>query len=311
MPMTIHPPRDFIGYAARPPAFEWPGQKRVAVSVVVNYEEGAENSVLEGDANSESLNSDMPGVTPRVGRRNLVMESHYEYGSRVGHWRILALLRECAIPATYFAVSGALDKHPEAARSITAAGHEVVSHGARWIDYDLVDEATEREHMARSLDVLERLCGERPVGWYTGRISPRTRTLAVEHGMLYDSDAYNDDLPYWTPVRGRQHLVLPYSFDCNDMRFASAPGFDTPDDFTSHLQRTLDALRREGRQQCKMMSIGLHLRLTGRPGRAEALREFLLGAVQHPEVWFCRRRDIAEFWRTQFPAKIHDRVPPT
>lgn len=301
--MNTHPLRDFIGYGARPPAFEWPGGKRVAVSVVVNYEEGGESCVLEGDAESECLNSDMPGATPRTGRRNLAMESHYEYGSRVGHWRILALMRECAIPATYFAVSSALEKHPEAARSITAAEHEVVSHGARWIDYDSIDEATEREHMVHSLDVLERLCGERPVGWYTGRVSPHTRALAAEQGMLYDSDAYNDDLPYWVPVGGRAHLVLPYSFDCNDMRFASAPGFDTPDDFTAHLQRTLDALRREGKQQCSMMSIGLHLRLAGRPGRAEALREFLMRAVQHPDVWFCRRRDIAAFWVAQFAAR--------
>jgi peptidoglycan/xylan/chitin deacetylase (PgdA/CDA1 family) len=293
--------RDFIGYGRARPDFEWPGGRRVALSVVVNYEEGAENCVLEGDTFSEVLNSDVSGATARAGRRNLVVESHYEYGSRAGHWRILDLLAECRVPATYFAVSGALEKHPEAARSIVEAGHEVVSHGARWIDYDEVPEATEREHMSRSLDVLERLCGERPVGWYTGRVSPRTRALAVEQGLQYDSDAYNDDLPYWTRVDGKPHLVLPYSFDCNDMRFASAPGFDTPDDFTDHLRRTLACLRREGRRQASMMSIGLHLRLAGRPGRAEALREFLLAASEFPDVWFCRRRDIAQFWRHRFP----------
>jgi len=294
--------RDFIGYGRARPDFEWPGGRRVALSVVVNYEEGAENCVLEGDTFSEVLNSDVSGATARAGRRNLVVESHYEYGSRAGHWRILDLLSECRVPATYFAVSGALEKHPEAARSIVEAGHEVVSHGARWIDYDEVPEATERAHMARSLDVLERLCGERPVGWYTGRVSPRTRALAVEQGLQYDSDAYNDDLPYWTRVGDKPHLVLPYSFDCNDMRFASAPGFDTPDDFTDHLRRTLACLRREGRRQASMMSIGLHLRLAGRPGRAEALREFLLAASEFPDVWFCRRRDIAQFWRHRFPA---------
>ncbi|SFP28582.1 Peptidoglycan/xylan/chitin deacetylase, PgdA/CDA1 family [Variovorax sp. PDC80] len=294
--------RDFIGYGRARPDFEWPGGRRVALSVVVNYEEGAENCVLEGDTFSEVLNSDVSGATARAGRRNLVVESHYEYGSRAGHWRILDLLAECRVPATYFAVSGALEKHPEAARSIVEAGHEVVSHGARWIDYDEVPEATERAHMARSLDVLERLCGERPVGWYTGRVSPRTRALAVEQGLQYDSDAYNDDLPYWTRVGDKPHLVLPYSFDCNDMRFASAPGFDTPDDFTDHLRRTLACLRREGRRQASMMSIGLHLRLAGRPGRAEALREFLLAASEFPDVWFCRRRDIAQFWRHRFPA---------
>jgi len=294
--------RDFIGYGRARPDFEWPGGRRVALSVVVNYEEGAENCVLEGDTFSEVLNSDVSGATARAGRRNLVVESHYEYGSRAGHWRILDLLAECRVPATYFAVSGALEKHPEAARSIVEAGHEVVSHGARWIDYDEVPEATERAHMVRSLDVLERLCGERPVGWYTGRVSPRTRALAVEQGLQYDSDAYNDDLPYWTRVDGKPHLVLPYSFDCNDMRFASAPGFDTPDDFTDHLRRTLACLRREGRRQASMMSIGLHLRLAGRPGRTEALREFLLAASEFPDVWFCRRRDIAQFWRHRFPA---------
>jgi peptidoglycan/xylan/chitin deacetylase (PgdA/CDA1 family) len=294
--------RDFVGYGRSRPSFEWPGGRRVAVSVVVNYEEGGESCVLDGDAHSEVLNSDVAGAVPRQGRRNLVVESHYEYGSRVGNWRVLDLLQDCGIPATYFAVSSALEKHPEAARSIVAAGHEVVSHGARWIDYDCIDEHTEREHMVRSLDVLERLCGERPVGWYTGRISPNTRALAVEQGLLYDSDAYNDDLPYWTRVGERSQLVLPYSFDCNDMRFASAPGFNTPDDFIDHLRRTLACLRREGSRYPAMMSIGLHLRLAGRPGRAEALREFLMSAVELPDVWFCRRRDIAEFWRKKFPA---------
>lgn len=294
--------RDFVGYGQHPPQFDWPGGKRLALSVVVNYEEGGERCVLDGDAASEFLNSDVPGAQPRTGRRNLPLESHYEYGSRVGHWRILELLRECGIPATYFVVSRAAQKHPQAIAAIVAAGHEVVSHGERWIDYDAMDIDTERQHMARSLDVLERLCGRRPVGWYTGRVSVNTRALAVEQGLLYDSDAYNDDLPYWTPVGEHRHLVLPYTFDCNDMRFASAPGFDTPDDFTAHLQRTLNALRREATRRPRMMSIGLHLRLAGRPGRAEALREFLLLATKLPDVWFCRRIDIARFWREQFPA---------
>ena len=296
------PARDFVGYGRARPDFEWPGGRRVAVSVVVNYEEGGENCVLDGDTHSEVLNSDVTGAVARAGRRHLVVESHYEYGSRVGHWRILDLLQECKVPATYFAVSSALEKHPEAARSIVEAGHEVVSHGARWIDYDGVPEATEREHMVRSLDVLERLCGQRPVGWYTGRVSANTRALAVEQGLMYDSDAYNDDLPYWADVGGRPHLVLPYSFDCNDMRFASAPGFNTPDDFADHLRRTLACLRREAVRRPAMMSIGLHLRLAGRPGRAEALREFLLEATSCQDVWFCRRRDIADFWRRKFPA---------
>lgn len=294
--------RDFVGYGRGQPQFEWPGGKRVALSLVVNYEEGGENCVLDGDACSEALNSDVAGAQPRRGRRNLAVESHYEYGSRVGHWRILDLLRECKIPATYFAVSSALEKHPEAARSIVEEGHEVVSHGARWIDYDTVDRETESQHMKQSLDVIERLCGVRPVGWYTGRVSTNTRSLAQKHGLLYDCDAYNDDLPYWTRTTNCPHLVLPYSFDCNDMRFATAPGFNTPDHFIGHLQRTLDCLRRESTTHPKMMSIGLHLRLAGRPGRAEALREFLLRAVGHDDIWFCRRQDIALFWRKRFPA---------
>lgn len=294
--------RDFVGYGRCRPQFEWPGGKRLAVSVVVNYEEGGENCVLNGDPCSETLNSDVAGALPRPGSRNLAVESHYEYGSRVGHWRILDLLRECNIPATYFAVSTALEKHPEAARSISEEGHEVVSHGARWIDYDSVDCETESSHMTQSLDVLERLCGVRPVGWYTGRVSKNTRALAQKHGLMYDCDAYNDDLPYWTRTNNCPHLVVPYSFDCNDMRFASAPGFNTPDDFIGHLQRTLDCLRRESTTHSKMMSIGLHLRLAGRPGRAEALREFLLRAVRHDDIWFCRRQDIAMFWRENFPA---------
>jgi peptidoglycan/xylan/chitin deacetylase (PgdA/CDA1 family) len=294
--------RDFVGYGRSRPQFEWPGGKRLALSVVVNYEEGGESCVLEGDTCSEVLNSDVVGAQPRRGTRNLVVESHYEYGSRVGHWRILDLLRECNIPASYFAVSSALEKHPDAARSIVDEGHEVVSHGARWIDYDTVDCETESNHMLHSLDVIERLCGVRPVGWYTGRVSVNTRALAQKHGLLYDCDAYNDDLPYWTQVNNHSHLVLPYSFDCNDMRFASAPGFNTPDDFIGHLQRNLDCLRRESTTHPKMMSIGLHLRLAGRPARAQALREFLLRAVEHDDIWFCRRQDIAMFWRERFAA---------
>lgn len=294
--------RDFVGYGQARPKFEWPKGKRVALSVVVNYEEGGESCVLDGDECSEFLNSDVAGAQPRQGRRNLAVESHYEYGSRVGHWRLLDVLHECGIPATYFAVSSALEKHPEAALSIVREGHEVVSHGARWIDYDTVDYETESQHMRQSLDTIERLCGVRPVGWYTGRVSMNTRALAQKQGLLYDSDAYNDDLPYWTKANNFPHLVLPYTFDCNDMRFASAPGFNTPDDFIVHLQRTLDCLRRESKTHPRMMSIGLHLRLAGRPGRAQALREFLLSATRHSDIWFCRRQDIAQFWFERFPA---------
>jgi allantoinase len=294
--------RDFVGYGRNRPQFEWPGGKRVALSIVVNYEEGGENCVLDGDAYSETLNSDVIGAQPRLGRRNLNIESHYEYGSRVGHWRILDLLHECQIPATYFAVSSALEKHPEAARSIIEAGHEIVSHGARWIDYEQIDYETENSHMKESLNVIERLSGVRPVGWYTGRISINTRSLAQKHGLLYDSDAYNDDLPYWTRTNNHPHLVLPYNFDCNDMRFSTAPGFNTPDDFLVQLQRTLECLRREGTKHPQMMSVGLHLRLAGRPARTEAIREFLLRTKEYDDVWFCRREDIAMFWHKQFPS---------
>lgn len=293
--------RDFIGYGRSTPQFSWPNGKRVALSLVVNYEEGGERCILDGDATSEILNSDLSGAEARRGRRNLVMESHYEYGSRVGHWRILNLLKEQQIPATYFVVSSAIAKHPDAGRAIVEAGHEVVSHGARWIDYELVSPATEEQHVVESLRVIEDICGVRPTGWYTGRVSMNTRSIIQRHGLMYDSDAYNDDLPYWTTVNDAPHLVVPYTFDCNDMRFASAPGFNTPEDFYLHLKATLDCLLRESQATPKMMSVGLHLRLVGKPGRTEALRNFLLYAKQFPEVWFCTRQELATFWSEQFP----------
>lgn len=299
--MASCPERDFVGYGARPPRIRWPGGHRLALSIVVNYEEGGERCVLDGDAESETLNSDAVGAVSRAGGRNLAVESHYEYGSRVGFWRIQALLAGFRVPATYFVVSSAIERHPQAARAIVEAGHEVVCHGQRWIDYAGMPIETEREHVRGSLDSIERLCGVRPRGWYTGRVSQNTRRLAVEAGMTYDSDAYNDDLPYWVDVDGRDHLVVPYSFDCNDMRFASAPGFNTPDDFLRHLVASFDCLYRESAHGPKMMSVGLHLRLAGRPARTEALRRFFEHVRRHDGVWLCARGQIADHWAQACP----------
>ena len=245
---------------------------------------------------AESLNADMISA-PWPGRRNLVMESHYEYGSRVGVWRLLDLFSRRRLPITAFAVGLALERVPEIAERLVEAGHEVAAHGWRWIDYRDIDADTEAEHMQRTVETIERLCGQRPVGWYTGRISSQTRRLAIAHGgFLYDSDDYNDDLPYWVQHSQGRHLVVPYSFDTNDMRFASAPGFISGTDYFDYLRDTFDILYREGLKQPRMMSVGLHCRLAGRPGRVAALERFLDYVQGHDAVWIARRADIARHW---------------
>ncbi|HUZ71966.1 MAG TPA: allantoinase PuuE [Stellaceae bacterium] len=296
-------PRDLIGYGAHPPHAQWPGGARIAVQIVLNYEEGGENSVLHGDAASETFLSDIVGAVPFVGERHMSMESLYEYGSRAGFWRLLRLFEERRIPITVFAVAMALERNPDAARALVAHGHEVASHGWRWINYQDIDEATEREHMRRAIAVLERLTGERPVGWYTGRTSPRTQRLVVEHGgFLYDADSYADDLPYWVKVAGQDHLVVPYTLEANDMRFATAQGFNSGEQFFAYLRDSFDTLYAEGERSPKMMSVGLHCRIAGRPGRCAALRRFLDHVQSHDKVWMCRRIDIARHWRKFHPA---------
>jgi putative urate catabolism protein len=295
-------PRDLIGYGASPPHPRWPGGARLALQIVMNYEEGGERSILHGDAHAEAFLGEVVGADPLAGVRNVQMESVYEYGSRVGLWRLLRLFAERRIPISVFAVAMALERHPAAAQAIVEAGHEVVSHGWRWIDYQFVDEAVEREHMRLAVDTLTRLTGARPLGWYTGRLSPNTRRLVVEEGgFLYDADAYNDDLPYWVLVAGRPHLVVPYTLDNNDMKFGGLQGFNSGDQFFAYLRDAFDVLYREGAERPRMMSVGLHMRLVGRPGRFAALQRFLDHVQRHPDVWLCRRIDVARHWIAHHP----------
>jgi putative urate catabolism protein len=294
-------PRDLRGYGRNPPHPQWPGSARVALQIVLNYEEGAENSVLHGDAASETFLSEIIGAQPYPAR-HLSMETLFEYGSRVGVWRILREFERRKLPLTIFGVGMALERNPEVTAAFVEGGHEIASHGWRWISYQNMDEATEREHMARAVESIRRLTGTAPVGWYTGRDSPNTRRLVVEHGgFLYDADAYGDELPYWMPVAGKSHLVIPYTLDANDMRFATPQGFNTGEQFYTYLKDTFDVLYAEGETSPKMMSVGLHCRIAGRPGRLGALQRFLDYVQQHEKVWVCRRADIARHWHTVHP----------
>ena len=295
-------PRDMIGYGARPPHPRWPGEARLALQIVLNYEEGAENSILHGDLASETFLSEMIGAVAFTGARHMSMESLYEYGSRAGFWRLQRLFAARRIPVTVFAVAMALQRNPEAARAMVEDGHEVASHGWRWINYQDVDEAIEREHLQHAVAIIEQMTGQRPLGWYTGRTSPRTQRLVVEAGgFLYDADSYADDLPYWVKVVGRDHLIVPYTLDANDMRFATAQGFNSGDQFFAYLRDSFDVLYAEGEVAPKMMSVGLHCRLAGRPGRVAALERFLDHVQRHDKVWICRRLDIARHWRAVHP----------
>ena len=295
-------PRDMVGYGAHPPHADWPGGARIALQFVINYEEGGESCVLHGDAASETFLSEIIGAAPFEGRRHMSMESIYEYGSRAGFWRLMRLFGEFHVPATIFAVGMALERNPEAARAMLAAGHEVACHGWRWIDYDRVDEATERAHMQQGIETITRLCGQRPLGWYTGRNSERTQLLVAEDGgFLYSSDSYADDLPYWIEIGGRGHLIVPYTLDANDMRFATAQGFNSGEQFFAYLRDSFDTLYAEGASAPKMMSVGLHCRLAGRPGRIAGLRRFVEYVRSHERVWVCRRVDIARHWRARHP----------
>ena len=298
---TEHP-RDFLGYGPNPPDPRWPGGARLALSFVLNYEEGGENTVLNGDRGSEVYLQEVPGGTPTIGERAITVETQYDYGARAGVWRILRLFAERNLPLTIYAVGRALELNPTAARAFAEAGHEVASHGWRWIDYRTVPEHVERAEIARCVETIARTTGAPPVGWYTGRVSLRTRRLVAEHGgFLYDSDSYADDLPYYVQAAGRPLLVVPYTLDNNDMKFAVPPGFTANDGFTQHLTDAFDFLRREGRTAPKMMSVGLHCRLSGRPGRAAALERFLDHVVRHQDTWVCRRADIARHWLAEHP----------
>jgi putative urate catabolism protein len=311
-PLDPRYPRDLRGHGPRPPHPRWPGQARVALQFVLNHEEGGENCVLDGDAASETFLSDIIGAAPYP-MRHMSMESLFEYGSRAGLWRVLRIFERRRLPLTIFGVARALQRLPEAVAAYREQGHEIACHGLRWQSYQLADEATERAHMAEAVAILEELTGAAPLGWYTGRDSPQTRRLVVEHGgFVYDADSYADDLPYWTPIAvgagatTRAHLVVPYALDTNDMRFAAAQGFNSGTQFFDYLKDAFDTLYAEGDpaglDRPKMLSIGLHARIVGRPARSAALERFLDYVCAHERVWICRRIDIARHWREHFPA---------
>ncbi|WP_298011451.1 allantoinase PuuE [uncultured Aquabacterium sp.] len=312
MSQTAAYPRDLIGHGRNPPHAQWPDGARIAVQFVLNYEEGGENCVLHGDAGSEQFLSEMFNP-PAFPDRHMSMESIYEYGSRAGVWRLLREFEQRGLPLTVFGVSMALQRHPELTQAFVELGHEIACHGWRWISYQQVDEATEREHMRTGMQIIEELTGQRPLGWYTGRDSPNTHRLVADHGGFeYDSDHYGDDLPFWMPVQKSngevvQQLIVPYTMDTNDMRFSLPQGFAQGDDFFTYLRDAFDVLYAEGDpnglNRPKMLSIGMHCRLLGRPGRMRALQKFLDHVQAHDKVWVCRRIDIARHWRATHPFK--------
>jgi putative urate catabolism protein len=298
-------PRDLIGYGRKPPKAKWPGSARIALQFVLNYEEGGESSILHGDKASEAFLSEIVGAQPLEGVRHMSMESIFEYGSRVGVWRILDLFSRYEMPITVYGVAMAMERNPAAVDALLKAGNEIASHGWRWINYQDVPETVEREHMQRAIEIHRKLTGERPLGWYTGRTSPNTRKLVVEDGgFVYDADDYNDDLP-WYDTRYRRkdatpQLIVPYTLDANDMRFASPQGFNSGDQFFAYLKDAFDVLYDEGNRLPRMMSVGLHCRLAGRPGRLASLERFLK-YVRGKKVWFARRIDIARHWLKHHP----------
>lgn len=296
------PARDFVGYGRNPPQAQWPGGARVAVNFVLNYEEGGEYTPLDGDPCSEGYLHEIVGAPATVGARNLNTESMYEFGSRAGFWRVHRLFTERGIPLTVYGVGLALERNPEAAQAMAAAGWEVASHGWRWIDYHGMPEPEEREHIRRCIETVQRLTGRRPVGWYTGRISDNTRRLVAEEGgFLYDSDSYADELPYWLKVAGSPHLVIPYTLDCNDFKYFLPNGFSTGDDFLTYAVDTFEQLWEEGAHRPVMMSVGLHGRISGRPGRARALGRLLDHITSRNGVWITTREQIARHWRSTQP----------
>jgi len=297
-------PRDMTGYGGSPPEVHWPGDARIAVQFVINYEEGGENCVLHGDDASEAFLSEIVGAIPLRGQRHMNMESIYEYGSRAGFWRLHRIFSDRNVPVTVFGVAMAMERNPDAVEAMKGAGWEIASHGYRWIDYQFVEESVERAHLRRAVALHESLTGEKPAGWYLGRCSPRSLQIAKEDGkFVYCADTYADDLPYWDYSYGEPLLMVPYTLDSNDMRFATAQGFNTAVQFFDYLKDTFDTLYKEGADSPKMMSIGLHCRLAGRPGRAAAVERFLEYIGKHEQVWVTRRIDIANHWMENHPAE--------
>ncbi|MEJ8575000.1 allantoinase PuuE [Microbaculum marinum] len=290
-------PRDMVGYGREVPDADWPAGARIAVQFVINYEEGGENCILHGDAASEAFLSETVGAEPWPGMRHMNMESVYEYGSRAGFWRLWRLFASRGVPVTVYGVAMALQRNPEAVAAMLEADWEIASHGYRWIEYRDFEEAEERRHLQEAIRIHTETTGSRPLGWYLGRCSQNTRRLVMEDGgFLYDSDSYADDLPYWVDGPKGPHLVIPYTLDANDMRFATPQGFNSGDQFHAYLRDSFDVLYAEGADRPRMMSIGLHCRLAGRPGRAAALARFLDYVLEHEDAWVCRRIDIARHW---------------
>ena len=299
--MATDYPRDLVGYGQHPPQADWPGAAKIAVQFVINYEEGAENCVLHGDSASEAFLSEIVGAQPIEAQRHVNMESMYEYGSRAGFWRLHRLFTARDMPVTVFAVAMALERNPDVVAAMQAADWEIASHGYRWIDYQHVDEATERAHMHKAIEIHTRVTGERPLGWYLGRCSPQSHRLAADEGdFAYNADCYSDDLPYWDYAHATPQLMLPYTLDANDMRFATPQGFNSGQQFFDYLKDSFDVLHAEG---SRMLSVGLHCRLAGRPGRAAAVARFLDYIANFDDVWITRRIDIARHWRERHPAK--------
>jgi len=289
-------PRNMIGYGLNTPAIKWPNNAKLALQIVLNYEEGSESSILHKDKYSEIFLSEMTGAQPVKGR-HISMESLYEYGSKRGFWRVHEIFQDNKIPVTIFGVGMALERNPEVCNAIKNSDYEVAAHGWRWIDYQNISKANEKKHMQLAIQSIKKIFGQRPLGWYTGRCSPNTRDLVIEEGgFLYDSDSYSDDLPYWETRRNKKQLIIPYTLDNNDMRFATNQGFNCGDQFYTYLKDSFDALYAEGNTKPKMMSLGLHCRLIGRPGRIQSLKRFLQYVKKYEDVWICKRIDIAKHW---------------
>lgn len=289
--------RDLIGYGSKPPNPQWPGNAKLALQFVLNVEEGAERNILNGDAGSETYLQEIPGRLPRVNERDRSVESFYEYGARAGFWRILRIFANYRLPLTAFAVGRSLELNPDAGYALAEAGHEIAGHGYRWINYRDVAINEEREHIQRTVEIIRKISGKSPVGWYTGRCSENTRELLFQQGgFRYDSDAYNDDLPYWFPLQP-SHLIIPYTLVNNDFRYLSGSGMDNSEVFYQSLCAAFNLLMAEGEQQPKLMSVGLHSRISGHPARADALMRFLEYVISHERVWICRRAEIAGHWR--------------
>ncbi len=294
-------PRDMIGYGSKQPKVVWPNNAKLALQIVLNYEEGGENNILHGDKYSETFLSEIIGAQA-FKDRHINMESMYEYGSRRGFWRLHKLFQEKKIPITIFGVAMALERNPEVCEAIKNGNYEVACHGWRWIDYQNIKKSTEEKDMKLAIKTLKQIFGQRPLGWYTGRCSPNTRDLVFDDGgFLYDSDSYSDDLPYWEYKKNKKQLIIPYTLDNNDMRFSTNQGFNSGDQFYTYLKDSFDALYEEGKTNPKMMSVGLHCRLIGRPGRIQSLKKFLDYVLKFNDVWICKRIDIAKHWIKNYP----------